>query len=331
MRGGVAAAGADGPYAAVCGEIVKGDGYLRSDEAAAELLNFAGSDRKGLPDGWFAGCVVDPRKQEAYLFTDRLGQQPLYYGRVARGWLVATELKAFLAAHTPVTLDDDAVATFLSYEQVLGERTLLAGIKLAPPGSMLTLDVNGRVSVDERWRYRLAPAQNASDADQVAEFRLVLAEAVARSDESTAFALSGGLDSRCLLAVLPEERRATTVTYGALDSYDRNVARRAADSVGADHFELELEPGWVARGAAETVWRAEGGIRCFHSHHLALTALSGRGVDAIHIGFGGDAYIRGITGGARFGELPTNGALHLWTGSIGGGASFCRMSSPPMC
>jgi hypothetical protein len=305
-RGGVAAAAAEGPYAAVCGEIVKSGGFLRGDEAAAELLNFAGSGRSGLPDGWFAGCVVDPRKQQAYLFTDRLGQQPLYYRRAAGGWLVATELKAFLAAQTAVTLDDDAVATFLSYEQVLGDRTLLDGVQLAPPGSVLTLDLNGRVSVNERWRYRLAPVHTASDADQVAEFRVVLGEAVARSDESAAIALSGGLDSRCLLAVLPDARRATTVTYGALDSHDRNVARRAAESVGTDHLELELEPGWVARGAAETVWRAEGAIRCFHSHHLALTALSARGVDAVQIGFGGDACIRGVTGGARFGELPTN-------------------------
>ena len=37
-----------------------------------------------------------------------------------------------------------------------------------------------------------------------------------------------------------------------------------------------------------------------------LGGLSALGVDAVQIGFGGDAYIRAVTGGSRFGELPSN-------------------------
>jgi hypothetical protein len=297
----------EGRQAAVCGEIVAHGVHLRGEAAAAELLGFAESGRDGLPDGWYAGCIVDARRRSISLYTDRLGQQPLYYGRVGGAWLVATELDAFADA-APVSLDEDAAAALLSYEQVLGDRTLLEGVRLAPPGSIVTLDVDGGVSVDERWRFRFAPAEDIDEAEYVDEFRRRLGDAVASASDAP-IALSGGLDSRSLLAVLPDGMRPTTVTYGAPDSYDRRIARRAAEAVGADHIELDLEPGWVARGAAETVALTEGAVRCFHSHHLALRALATRGFDAVQVGFGGDAYVRGVTGGGKVGELPADEAL----------------------
>ena len=97
-RAGVAASGGGGPWAALCGEIASEAGFLRGAAGAAELLAFARSRRGGLPDGWYAGCVVDAERRHAFLYTDRLGQQPLYYGRVGGVWLVATELKAFAAS-----------------------------------------------------------------------------------------------------------------------------------------------------------------------------------------------------------------------------------------
>jgi asparagine synthase (glutamine-hydrolysing) len=241
-------------------------------------------------------AVWDPRSQELHLVTDRLGQRPLYVAGHAGGTLVASELKALVAAGLQPTLDPQAWAELLAFEYPLGESVPLAGVRLVPQASTLTLSRSGPEVLRERWRYRYEPRPSGDELALRGDLEDLLRQAVVRRlDATTGLALSGGLDSRCLAAVLAEHAPGTpTATYGQVGSEDFVVGARVAERAGLPHRALPLAPGYLARGAAETVWLGEGIVRCFHAHHLALRPLRAEaGIRSLLIGFAGDVVLRG--------------------------------------
>ncbi|RMF38599.1 MAG: asparagine synthetase B, partial [Chloroflexi bacterium] len=87
-------------------------------------------------NGAFVAAIWDARHRRLTLFNDRFGLQALFYTQVGRRFLFASSTWPLLA-HPDVQprLDRVAVAEFLTFEFVLGERTLLEGISLLPPAA----------------------------------------------------------------------------------------------------------------------------------------------------------------------------------------------------
>jgi hypothetical protein len=246
-------------------------------------------------DGWFNGAVWDPRTRALILLTDRLGEPPLYFARSGPAVLVAGELKALVAAGIAPALDFQAWAEMLAYEHPLGDRTPLEGARALTPASTLTISSDGGESLRERWRYRLEPERNGEEGELLPKFARLLESAVARRlDTSTVLALSGGVDSRSLATIVGRRAPGTVaVTWGMRGSQDFELGLLAAAGAGLAHRALPLEPGWIARGAAETVWLGEGHVRCFHAHHLALRPVRAEhGARSLLIAFGGDPILR---------------------------------------
>jgi asparagine synthetase B (glutamine-hydrolysing) len=294
-RGGVTTDSTSGVVVAFDGELALPDGP-RTGAEAAEVVCQSYLDGEGsVPDGWFAAAVWDPRVEELSLITDAFGHRPVYVARRGGSVLAAGELKALLAAGPRASIDIEAWAEMLAYEFPLGSHTPLAGVRLVPAASTVRIRASGQERVDERWRYRLEPNGGSDGGDIVDEFGQRLeAAALRRLDASTALALSGGLDSRCLAAILAARAPMTVAaSYGAPHSEDLTIGTKVAGLAGLPHLAQPLEPGYIARGAAETVWLAEGHVRCFHSHHLALRLLrSHNGSRSLLIGFGGDPVVR---------------------------------------
>ena len=167
-------------------------------------------------------------------------------------------------------------------------------MRLVPPASALELPLAGGEELHERWRYRLQPSETGDERELVEELgRLVERAVTARLDGRTALALSGGLDSRTILStLLTREPEPLLVSYGVEASDDLRLAEAAAIVAGLPRRSLRLEPGYLARGAHETVWLGEGNVRCFHSHHLALRGIRDDDVRTLLIGFAGDPVFR---------------------------------------
>jgi asparagine synthetase B (glutamine-hydrolysing) len=210
-------------------------------------------------------------------------------------------------------LDVVAWAQLLAYEFTLGDQTPLAGVKLVPASSTLELPLAGGERLHRRWRFRLEPSPNGDTGELAEELRRLTASAVAeRLDDNTVLALSGGLDSRTMLsALIGDSREVLLVSYGVPGSDDLRLAEAVATAAGLPHRTLPLEPGYLTRGAEESVWLAEGSIRCLHSHHLALRSVRNTdGARAVLMGFAGDAVFRAYAWSPRSGEVNLPAALH---------------------
>jgi len=88
--------------------------------------------------------------------TDRLGSRPLYHGQAGGRHVIASEVKAILAAlGQPFPLNPPGLMELLAFGHNIGNQTVLEGIQVLPPGSIITLDSDGlKTRAYFTYRYR---------------------------------------------------------------------------------------------------------------------------------------------------------------------------------
>jgi asparagine synthase (glutamine-hydrolysing) len=214
----------------------------RGPEAIGRLHAEAESGVAARLDGSFALAIHDARRKKLILATDRSSTRTLYWARVADGFLFASELKAFLGApwFRP-RLDPAAVSECFAYHRILSNRTLLEGVERLPPATVLEVDLeSGSVRKERYWR----PEDEVRRREPLSAERL---EAISAAFHDAVLArlpaanigvsLSGGLDSRAIVAILAaEHRKAATCTTGMEGCTDERLARRISSIADVAHF-----------------------------------------------------------------------------------------------
>ena len=210
--------------------------------------------------GMFAAVECSPAGVR--VLTDPMAFLPVYVGRNRAGRVAAVgtqpELVAALAGRStdfdPVSLADLLVNQFVTFPY-----TTRHGVTQLEPASRSEFDrATGQMRTTVFWQPREPaagewPDPEAMEAELEAALR-VAAEDVSRGAAKIAVTLSGGLDSRVVLSLLPRERLAGAVTYATRENYELAVARRIAAAAGVPHrvawrneeFYAELMPRAVA-------------------------------------------------------------------------------------
>jgi asparagine synthetase B (glutamine-hydrolysing) len=294
-HGGVAHDPETGVALALDGEIFGDSGALTKADAARELLRRYLDVGLGeeVPQGAFAAALWDPRTESIVLLTDHHGRRSLWMAESGSAWLFAGELKALVAAGVEPRLDLETWSQFFAYEGALAGHCPLEGVSLLSGATTLTF-TRGRKESHTRWRYRLEPDATGDVEEWADDFAQLLDAAVMRRLDNVGLALSGGYDSRCVGSILRNRAPDTvTLTYGQPGSDDLRLGTEVAHILGLPHHAEPFEPGYLASGAAETVWLSEGAIRAFHAHHLYLRPLRTEdGAHAVLINYGGDHVLR---------------------------------------
>jgi asparagine synthase (glutamine-hydrolysing) len=212
-------------------------GHRFHGDSHAELLlhgyEQAGQDFfRGL-HGVFAVALWDRGARRLLLVNDRFGMKPLYYAELGGRLLFASEIKALLVdADVSRRTHARGVSQFFTYGQLLGEDTLLEGVRLLPAAAWLTYEAgNGRPPLDRYWRLRPQPAAGRTDAETLDRIGDAFDRAVerrTRGAERMGLSLSGGLDARTILAAIAPERPVTTVSLGIEGSLDLRSAGEMA-------------------------------------------------------------------------------------------------------
>jgi asparagine synthase (glutamine-hydrolysing) len=232
-------------------------GHRFHGESHAELLLHGYESREkeflaGL-HGKFIAAIWDRPNHRLILANDRFGMKPLYYAKLQGRLVWACEIKALLAdAAVSRQTHLRGIAQFFTYGQLLGEDTLLKGVRLLPAAGWLTYDLHSdRLKVDRYWR--LAERREIGDRTEAAfleEIEAAFTKAVDRHTAGTrhlGISLSGGLDSRTILAAAPAERPLTTVSMGVEGSMDHRGAEEMARLVCRPHHRCLLGGDFLAR------------------------------------------------------------------------------------
>jgi asparagine synthase (glutamine-hydrolysing) len=202
------------------------------------------ASRIGL-NGSFVAAIFDLNKGHLTIINDRYGLNPLHYVVSNGKLLFASEVKAILQDSSLMKkLDTEAVVQFLALGSVYGNRTFFEGIEVLPPASILSYDGRG-VSVEQYWRMEYQPDYQSSEEELADRLVHTFRKAIAvQLDDRLrcSISLSGGYDSRALIAAVDRERRGglVTHTFGVPGCYDVSIAKATARLAGTKHLYIPV-------------------------------------------------------------------------------------------
>lgn len=182
----------DAPTAAACVDL-----YDRYGPAFVSGLN-----------GSFVGLVQDDAGQVC-LFTDRVGSRALHYAHTDGGLVFSTALQS-LPQHPaiPAAFDIEYLTEYFALNRTLGVRTPLAGVELVPPGSTATVSLADpeTLAIDRYWQPVYEPVDRPRSyfANRLATLMARTVTERTRSNGPVGLLLSGGSDSRMVLAAMTE-------------------------------------------------------------------------------------------------------------------------------
>lgn len=220
--------------------------------------------------GSFSAALWDAKAGRLVVANDKLGHRLLFFGHHNGTLVFASYLARVLATDIiPRQIDVEGFADLISYEHVLGERTLFEDVRSLPPAGILTYD-SGHIDIKEYWRLDEMEPHLEYDEHRVAELEELFKTAVRRSVRphiTTAIDLTGGLDSRCILAAAANMQLSfVTHTGGQSASTDVVLAQQAAQAVRAKHIFEPIGPERMAEWLIPMVAYQSGIVSTLHSH-----------------------------------------------------------------
>lgn len=205
-----------------------------------------GSDCVRQLNGMFAFLLYDSASKKLLCARDHFGIKPLYWFQDEERMLFASEVKALLA-HPAVTAapDPDGINDYLTFQYVLGERTLFSGIRKLLPGHCLIIDLDAfSVQRVKYWEPSFAVDTHHTEEYFIYELRRLLDDTIniqLRSDVPLGTYLSGGMDSSLvtLLAATRFPGRLKTFTGAFREGPEFNelpYAQHVVDACNAESF-----------------------------------------------------------------------------------------------
>jgi asparagine synthase (glutamine-hydrolysing) len=256
-------------------------------------------------NGLFSGLLIDKRQGKAFLFNDRYGMERLYWHETEEAVFFASEAKALLRVLPELrAFDREGVAQFLAFGCTLGQRTLFQGIQLLPGASVWSFE-NGKCQkrkyfFPETWESQpILPAESFQ-----AEFQETFQRILSRyfeSESRTGISLTGGQDSRMIMACLPqagEKPVCYTFSGEKRDTLDALLAAQIAEVCGLEHRILRIRPDFFSDFASHvdrTVYITDGSLGSLGAHEIYLNNRA-RALSPVRLtGVFGGEILRGVS------------------------------------
>jgi asparagine synthase (glutamine-hydrolysing) len=214
-------------------------------------------------NGSFVLAIYDLKRRKVVIANDRYGLRPLYYTTSSGKLVFASEVKAILEDGAfNKELNDEAIADFFAFGEIMGNKTFFRGIETLPPASVMTYD-EGNVSLEQYWDFNYEPDYSISEDEFVEQLVVTLTKAVEvqmRDNLRYGVALSGGLDSRVILAAInkSQRHRVMAFSFGTPGCYELKIAQKVAKKAGVNQMVIELAPDELVSYAEKVVYLSDG-------------------------------------------------------------------------
>ncbi len=282
-----------------------GESFQDSDESIASCY-------RRLPETWvvelnglFSGLLIDRRRNRALLFNDRYGVERVYVHEAGNAVYFASEAKALLRVLPQLrAFDDDGVAEYLTYGCPLGGKTLFRGIRLLEGASLWTFERGAcrkaRYFEPQQWEQQTPLAAEEYDEEFRLRFKRVLPR-YTRGEGRLGLSLTGGLDTRMIMACLPDLKlQPIAYTFCGLngETLDARIARRVAASRGLEHRLVRIGADFLrdfGRYVDRTVYITDGCAGATGAHEIYLNARARELAPTRLTGNFGSEVLRGVS------------------------------------
>jgi asparagine synthase (glutamine-hydrolysing) len=206
--------------------------------------------------GMFAFAIWDAGSRTVLMARDRLGIKPLYVTSSAAAdgsqrLVFASELRSLLASGcTERKLDPVAVDSYLWHGFTVGPHTLVAGVKLMPPGTWCRIDPSAPTFTPRRY-WQPPTARSAVQGPAAVEtLRHELQTSIRQhllADVPLGVFLSGGVDSSAIAAMAAKlspagagSLRTFNISFDEAAYDESKHAIEVARQLGTEHKDIRL-------------------------------------------------------------------------------------------
>lgn len=253
---------ASGSFTLLAGSPLLADSATAQGEAQRLHVALQRADHATLRQARGSYCALqwDALSKRASLLADKLGLRPLYFG-VERGMFFFSTALRVLEALGALTqrMDIQGVTEMACFGYPLGPRSPYEAVRTIEAGEIVQGMPDGLRS-QRYWQWDdLPPSRLQREELPHAVFDAFMAaiERRMKGQQSVVAGLSGGLDSRCLVAGLQSRGvRVHTLNFAPAGSEDLALGQLAANSLGTQHFEFPVGPldFWDRMQAAHQAW-----------------------------------------------------------------------------
>ena len=229
-----------------CGEVYNED-IENLDESILRLYEEGRLDELKNFNGSFAAAIYDGTEEKLTLVNDRYGLIKLFYYRDEDRFCFAPKIKPLLKLGAEKSLRKDAIIDFFLFGYLLGDKTFFKHIHQLPPASILEVSKSD-MNLMKYWDYEYDEEYDARPQEElIDELGALWQRAVERrvkKDETIIIPLSGGLDSRAILAAAlrcTSKDNIITFTFGESGSFDFEIGRMVAEKAGVKNIPLRVE------------------------------------------------------------------------------------------
>ncbi len=258
-------------------------------------------------NGMFSFALWDKQEQTLFCGRDRVGKKPFfYYPHPDGGISFASELKALLQdERIPRTLSHEGLNQFISLNYLLGETSMLQGVKKLKAGEWIMLQRGKGLQKGSYWNlahFFQNKKQYASESEAIDAFNELMEDAVRLrmiSDVPLGAFLSGGVDSSSIVAAmarLTEPQKVKTFSIGFQEEgySELEEARQMAEYLHVPFHELVVKPDMAELlpeivSASDEPFADTSVIPTYYLSHFTRShvtvALSGDGGDELFAGY----------------------------------------------
>jgi len=256
----------------------QGRAFANDGECLIQLYEEQGERFLAGLNGLFSGLLIDQRQKKAFLFNDRYGMERVYWHETAGAFYFASEAKALLRILPELReFDPQGITEFLALGCTLDWKSMFRGIQMLPGGSSWAFENGGsrREAYFSPTQWESQPMISAEEfeARYLEIFQRIMPHYFA-SDARVGLALTGGLDTRMIMAAKPETKLkpvSYTFTGPTGATLDDKIAARVAAATGLEHSLLRLQPDFFqdyGRHADKTVFITDGCSGMFGAHEI---------------------------------------------------------------
>jgi asparagine synthase (glutamine-hydrolysing) len=218
------------------------------------VLDLDSDERKSL--GLFILSIWNKSNKQLQVANDLFGLYPLLYAHYKGRLIFSPEMKGILCdPEFRKVIDLTALADYMRFQTVLGERSFFEGFNFLPGAPALCYNQRtDGLRITRYWDYSEITDNRAGFDDVVDETVCLLKRALDRIFSGPlrpGLFLSGGLDSRALTSLIDRKFYSlATISYGQKNSRDVVYAHQISRKLGSRRF-------FVIEETGNKVWDAD--------------------------------------------------------------------------
>lgn len=264
---------------------LKKGGDSTGDKPCSYLVPLYEEDQGSFParlNGMFHGALIDRSRATLTLFNDRYGMHRLYLHESPDAFYFGAEAKAILAVCPELrTPSPRGLGEFVALSCVLENRTIFQDIHLLPAASAW---VFRHAAIHQKRTYFETSEWERQTPLRPEAYYQHLRDALSRSlpnyfagEKDTAIALTGGMDTRVLMALHNSAAGALPCyTFGGMfrECRDVGLARKVAGICEQSHQVIEVGEEFLQRFpeyAERSIYLTEGGVDVYRASDLYVS------------------------------------------------------------